>query len=216
MVIAIIAILASLILPAVKGARDKALSIGCVGNLKQIGIAMTMYADSHEARLPPSHTSGIYSWRALIAPYVDKTTDVFNCPAASEHRYEGPEAGEMVSGETMLDGGYGINIVHWASGLPTPISAHPSYGGGAPLGNIKNPSNAILVADGTTHAERPFIRYDDNNPGFQYATACIDDGVIRHSGKANYLFADNHTSRLSATSIPCTANDCWWCVEGEH
>ena len=51
-VIAIIAILASLLLPAMARAKDKAHDTRCVNNLKQLGIAIWMYADEHESKLP--------------------------------------------------------------------------------------------------------------------------------------------------------------------
>jgi len=44
-VIAIIAVLASLLLPALSQAKAKAQGIGCLGNLKQMTLAWTMYAD---------------------------------------------------------------------------------------------------------------------------------------------------------------------------
>ena len=51
-VIAIIALLASLLLPAIARAKDKAHDTRCLNNLKQMGVAVFMYYDEHESRLP--------------------------------------------------------------------------------------------------------------------------------------------------------------------
>ncbi|MBE6379996.1 MAG: DUF1559 domain-containing protein [Lentisphaerae bacterium] len=51
-VIAIIAILAAMLLPALSAARERARSANCVSKLKQIGLAMTMYAGDNNSRLP--------------------------------------------------------------------------------------------------------------------------------------------------------------------
>ena len=51
-VIAIIAILAGLLLPALARAKAKANDILCINNLKQLGVAIFMYANDHDSRLP--------------------------------------------------------------------------------------------------------------------------------------------------------------------
>ena len=57
-VIAIIAILAALLLPALNKARQKANSIRCISNTKQLGTSMQMYVDDNNGWFPT-----IYSWR---------------------------------------------------------------------------------------------------------------------------------------------------------
>ena len=51
-VVSIIAILAAMLLPALNKARAKALAIHCVSNLKQIGTAFHMYADTYNDYYP--------------------------------------------------------------------------------------------------------------------------------------------------------------------
>ena len=51
-VISILAILCSLLLPALSSAREKAREIGCVGNLKQLGLVLASYAGDNNERYP--------------------------------------------------------------------------------------------------------------------------------------------------------------------
>ena len=73
-VIAIIAILAALLLPALKGARDKAKQSACLSNLKQVGLALLMYAEENGGWLPLSEFTlpggGIRVWPTTITPYL--------------------------------------------------------------------------------------------------------------------------------------------------
>ena len=85
-VIAIIAILAAMLLPALAKAKQKALSANCLSNLRQLGIANTLYVNDNNDRFPFTATG----WPQL--PFIDvlKLTDpyvstnnrgFYKCPA---------------------------------------------------------------------------------------------------------------------------------------
>jgi prepilin-type N-terminal cleavage/methylation domain-containing protein/prepilin-type processing-associated H-X9-DG protein len=64
-VIAIIAILAAILFPVFAQARDKARQATCVSNLKQIGVALGMYVQDYDERLPNSCSHG-RAWTAAV------------------------------------------------------------------------------------------------------------------------------------------------------
>ncbi len=82
-VIAIIGILVGLILPAVQAARSASLKTACSNNLKQIGVALTLYHDAN-LRYPPGYvaaapsgdpnfaTSPGWGWPAFVLPYLEQ------------------------------------------------------------------------------------------------------------------------------------------------
>ena len=63
-VIAIIAILAAMLLPALSAARERARTSACMNNLKQIGLAVTMYAGDFDGVLVPSLINGTATWNS--------------------------------------------------------------------------------------------------------------------------------------------------------
>lgn len=77
-VVAILMILASLLLPALKKARSKAAEVGCRNQLKQIGLLWIQYTDTFDGHLPLSYSSNsnwssnLYS-AGLLKPWKENT-----------------------------------------------------------------------------------------------------------------------------------------------
>jgi type II secretory pathway pseudopilin PulG len=85
-VVAIIAVLAALLLPALTKAKERANRAVCVSNLKQVGIAAAMYTDDHDEWLPINSSQHWYtmprSWPNWFKADYAMGADVRHCPSS--------------------------------------------------------------------------------------------------------------------------------------
>jgi len=81
-VITIIAILASMILPALGRAKGKAKGLKCLNNVKQLGLSSAMYVNDHGATLPYVGFRDL--WMRRLLDYYAEVDKIRVCPSAPE------------------------------------------------------------------------------------------------------------------------------------
>ena len=161
-VIAIISILAAMLLPALREAREKARQIVCVNNLRQIGIAEQMYINAWDW-VSPFHTAGGYFY-TYLAPYTGSSS-VFLCPSYKEWAYQGCNyMCNYYCGTSAWDGG--------------PTSDYTQVHSA----KVSKPSSAVLMTGMIGNANPLFRPYYLRTGYF----------VPYHGTGSNFLFLDGH------------------------
>ena len=96
-VIAIIAILAALLLPALSRAKESARSTACLNNLRQVGLALQLYVQDNENRMPVmgNAVAGTNSIATNLLPTMDLaltnhlgSLTVLHCPSDDQQLFE--------------------------------------------------------------------------------------------------------------------------------
>lgn len=153
-VIAIIAILAAMLLPALNSARQKALSIQCTGNLKQIGNAAALYsADFQNFICPPKTASAFfqnYLWDYAYGKYLGYKTNSLNYPSGSWPVFRCPADSRMPfdnAGDNSRLQSYALLSVYDGENQTDSKSLDPA--------RVKSPSRAYFVAENGYEGRQP-------------------------------------------------------------
>jgi prepilin-type processing-associated H-X9-DG protein len=186
-VIAIIAVLIALLLPAVQAAREAARRMQCVNNLKQIGIAMQNYHDTNGALPPGTYDCCWGTWVPRVLPFMEGANlyNAYNLSSVTSYSsvynttVTSSRLGSMSCPSDMNDSPYaGVTshnyAVNWGntSYYQTDLNGVPFLG--APFTDLRTTGN-------TTNSK------NNNNPwpnfGKVYGLASITDGT------SNTIFA---------------------------
>lgn len=189
-VIGIIALLAAMLLPALSRAKLKGQSAACVSNLRQIGIAMRMYADDDPHGLLPgtAHLTLSNTWIYSLAPYVGKVDQIRICPGDKkrEARLANRGTSYVLNEYTSLEA---------LDPFGVPIPGEPSY---QKLDKIPHPTDTILAFEiSDRQGSSTGQDHTHSRNWFNGWSAVLDDiQPDRHGSTANYLFADGHVQSL--------------------
>lgn len=204
-VIAVIAILASMLLPALNKARDKAKAIFCTGNLKQLGTGELMYANDNDDFAVPDfmsgHTNVVYygnliGWFEFLLPY---TGGPAKLPADFWSKYKMPKV--FFCPSALPDKNYG-QIINYDFPLT-------SYGHNARLGALFM-STLAYRARKITSCKTPSLTVTlGDNKGVRWEVNAANWNTRftqRHHGNDNIVFIDGHVSKFNPAR---TGNDIW-------
>jgi prepilin-type processing-associated H-X9-DG protein/prepilin-type N-terminal cleavage/methylation domain-containing protein len=209
-VVAIIAILAAFLLPALSKAKDNARSAQCINNLRQIGQAVAFYTGDYNDYFPASYDGGTspsppprFWYSKLCYLYLNVKTGgmgdndfwgtgkgsdrIFICPTVPDRGKDGLQR------EWYL--GYGWNflaLTHIDFSINTPLSGYT-----ARLAQVLKPSQTIMAGDSHSQLNMYVIS--------PYTWTGLGGGGYftdsRHNGRANFVFVDGHVESLATSAF---------------
>ncbi|MFA6294282.1 MAG: prepilin-type N-terminal cleavage/methylation domain-containing protein [Victivallales bacterium] len=196
-VIAIIAILAAMLLPALRSAKDTANKAACLNNLKQIGSVLHFYIDDYDSYFP-AKGSGSQSWVSVFQEVylgnipgwpptgLKRPLGIWACPASTA----------VLSGTSLYLADYGANPgTGTSTGAPgTSYSAN----NWKKLQQVANPSKIFFCIDSIAYND---FRYTGRDVfafiGSGSAYPCPGGAGLRHSNKPLILYIDTHAEPIN-------------------
>ncbi|MDX1934732.1 MAG: DUF1559 domain-containing protein [Capsulimonadales bacterium] len=173
-VIAIIAILAAILFPVFAQAREKARTISCLSNAKQMGTAMMMYAQDYDEtlflyrnRIPNPFTgqAGVGTssapltfWNQTLQPYI-KSFDLFRCPSNTYGAWVNTEP-TSTSAQFAGYGGQNSYSVNRYCFQPDSGAVGNSTGLGLKMAAVSAAADTLVILDGRYYNTSP--RFTDD------------------------------------------------------
>ncbi|MBE6390547.1 MAG: prepilin-type N-terminal cleavage/methylation domain-containing protein [Lentisphaerae bacterium] len=190
-VIAIIAILAALLLPALKSARERGQSSSCINNMRQITMAFNDYCDQYDG-IVPAYNINCRDWSRDI-PLLGDRSKVLFCPSVKVKVERGVHHNS--GGETT----YGMNSRFWGEGTfegkvlkewtPLRRNSHPKS------------SSAVLLVETFLNENYYWSRLDRFTGG--YKASHVSDSSFPAAGRHGNGHVPASGVTYSKTKVEC-------------
>jgi prepilin-type processing-associated H-X9-DG protein/prepilin-type N-terminal cleavage/methylation domain-containing protein len=196
-VIGIIAVLAMLALPAATRAIESSRASRCASNLRQLGAVCVMYAVDNNGTLPGNRTDDNSAaivdwpyqddaWTVKIRPYLKGGYPILRCPSCPLKKHDAL-------------GQVDLQLTPEAPGTSYIMT---QYCSARKLASISRPSKVVMFWESYQQIVQCFaLRYPNGVPPGGDWPAFDPKTMNLHGGQQNWLFADGHVERASATNI---------------
>ncbi|GMU81103.1 MAG: hypothetical protein AMXMBFR47_09740 [Planctomycetota bacterium] len=220
-VVAVISVLAAALLPSLVGARDRARGVKCLSNLRQLGLAQSMYTGEFAGRvIPAAYTTAriigngppVFWWGAMESDRIDhergfvwpylrsdlRESGVFECPNQPWGSYA-PQGLETAITSTYGYNGYYLSPPH-TPGWSSQISGRPWQ----TVERVGAPSTVLAFGDSmlawseehvtnTVLLDPPRV-YAGNG---RWTSNPHPTQSFRHAGRTGGVFMDGHAAQLA-------------------
>ncbi len=220
-VIAIIGILAAMLMPALSRAKEAGKRIACLNNLRQIGLALKMYADDNGGRFPVRSYKG--RWTQQMFDYYGRNVKSLLCPTeagakpitletdAVNYPADAAPRSYLINGfNDYFAGVYGLSSASW----PAVESAMLANTAALKEQAFQYPSDTVVFGEKKSDDGSYYMDIYENggNDTSGIAEQCRHDsrGDGSRTGGSNYVMADGSSRYIKFPNAFSPVN--LWCL----
>jgi prepilin-type N-terminal cleavage/methylation domain-containing protein len=199
-VIAIIGILAGMLLPTLGRAKEAARRIQCASNMRQLGMAQTMYADENEGQYTPRM---VPFWPERLLPYFT-VSNLLICPTDRDHDVDFPLSYLVNGWDDWFKRNLGANFPSymdhkWPEGLRESV--------------IREPVDTIMFGEKESSSRNYHVDLENGDESRWVDTSRHNTSGKGKGGISNYVFCDGGVRPLAFPKA--TSPKILWAVTDE-